>query len=545
MTLVFWKKNHKKIQLLIMLIITFIMGGAYADEENLPYDATLDALNFHLVKIDPTQLSDPEYEATLITKACRMFTTKEAKEIVRLDFLTWKERAVIPLLHSLSPVKLKKSTKVKALITGAAPFRSEVHKAVCLNHLAYAITRNIPYYYFFHVNDFEQTRTTYPYAIKIPAIMAALSNVNIGDWVLWVDDDIITSDFMSHSYHAQFALENTTAYSSDSSPLADRAIKVGKTIRNLEIKDQEKDNEDDTYRALPAVEMIVTKDVDRAVMNTGMIWIRNTRAAKELIQLWWHYIKEDQFPVKDESHFYCYKTDKNYQNIHDCLQACKIKHPLQHGFCSPDKGEEERQHDWRKNKERSLFDQDVLKMMHRRERWSHEPERNPIVDRLVIIPQRGDFGIKNDEGNPVEEGLNAFFRTNIHIEESVRAFDPMLDKWTHMSGIPWGEREGLILTWMANIHNYPLKPEIIPGVLCGRLGTGPLVVYSDSTVTCPTQECPTCPFCPKSNEVNHDLDHQHVCDDLNYLAHFFIAVPSAIIGALAHYLFGRLKRRLI
>ncbi|MET4692976.1 hypothetical protein [Endozoicomonas lisbonensis] len=415
-------------------------------EPRLANDPFLATVEHPLVKIDVNRLDDPDYEAQLISDACRMIKPEDALEMVKGNMVLFPRGEKVPLPHALNLDIMKKSEKVQALITGATPFRDH-HQQVCLNHLAYAVARGIDYYYFFATSDFEIVNDKYPHAMKLPAIISALKHVDDGRWVLWVDDDIVTSDFVQYHYYADM---HRTRYSHSITPLADRAIDKAIDQRKEENRKITRQSDPCSHlKVKPEPVMIVTEDSQRARMNTGMIWIRNNNQAQELLHHWWNEIEADQPDEIKEPTYYCYKTDKVYESREDCLGNCTISKARSQLLCGPIKG-------WVSDinyrfyrESNSLYDQDVLKKL---DEDTNRKKRHSVMDRLIIIPQRTNFikGVDN-----VEEGLNAFYRTTDHGGENAK--NPMIDKWVHFSGMSWEDKLEKLGIWMNNIKNYPMK----------------------------------------------------------------------------------------
>ena len=520
--------NYSPFFLMLFLLLHIFTESVFADNDlEIPFDPDFAAVTNSATRIDFNRLNDREYEKQLILKACPMFADDKEMDMDKLVshdivFLA-QDRVELPLPHSIKISALSPATEVEALISGGSPHTRSSHQAVCLNHLIYAIAHGIQFYKFFTVNDFAIINDFYPHSMKLPALMSMLKKITKGKWVLWVDDDVITSEFTSTSWHRQKIYEDyMPEFKLAPRPIIDRAIEVAQVSRGKENRKRLDDaTENFPAELLPAPEIIVTTDIARAKLNTGMIWVRNTPKAKQFLQVWWNKVKADQYPEPESPKFYCLKTHQDYDELQDCLTACSIKYPKQYGLCGFNDDDDEKQHVWRYSRKFSLYDQDALRQL-----FTENEGRLPLIDRLVLIPQRGDFLLKTSNNEePVIEGINAFFRTGQCIKDSVEASNPLIDKWVHVSGVPWGgQRESLLITWLAGIKTYPLKRSIIENLVCGNMDFSPYYLYQDNS-RCQQQQ---------QQQPPQIHDEQPCSDSLSILP---VIVQTSIVNYLSVFAF--------
>lgn len=241
--------------------------------------------------------------------------------------------------------------------------------------------------------------------------------------------------------------------------LADRAIvQASKQVHedNKHRKERaERWHEEYVERPNPP-HMIASRDMESwdAHMNTGMVWVTNSSKGNELLDLWWSKILDDRFPTKE---YYCHLVHKKYKKLKDCLAACGIEEPGYYHQCGITPDHEQ----WINRHGGKRFDQDVLRDLHR------DREHPPIMDALELITQRGNFGlvkkkVQDKETEDFVEGLNVFFRS--HVPNGQRAnivgYNPMVDKWVHVSGLASQEKNDFIALWLTRVMNYPVRDKV-------------------------------------------------------------------------------------
>lgn len=116
------------------------------------------------------------------------------------------------------------------------------------NHQAYAYARGMQYRYVIPEEYMEELGARRPYWMKVFALRDLLQCEHIpeGSWVMWLDDDIVITDF------------------SNNAPMPDRYIK-------LFSKDYQ---------------VLVTDDINKAKLNTGIILVKKTEETRHLMQHW-------------------------------------------------------------------------------------------------------------------------------------------------------------------------------------------------------------------------------------------------------------------
>ena len=420
----------------------------------------LNNVSVELTRIDYNRITDPSYTIELLRKACPFFTEKEAQEYSRESFANYGRKELIPLPHNIKHQHLPKSRKVKAVISGAGPFLPERHKKVCLNHLAFTIARQIPYYRFFSPYEFKLMDNVYVHATKIPAIMATMNHIKEDDWVLWLDDDVLSSDFMQRPYdHSYVFVEGDEGPIREPLALTDRVIDKAFVLYNKELaekstEDKSTESDENATPILPP-SVVAIEDSKEAVLNTGALLVRNDHNGKEVMRIWWFNVVREQFPVQKE--FYCDRARTTFKTLDECLAACQIVQFRDGLNCGPDKELSKKMSSWNNDKERGnyLFDQDVLKGIYK---WQDKPDnRRPrYINSIRLVKARQDFGLKNYSGKVVEESFNAFYRT-YSVEGQVSAMDTLVDKWAHVTGMPEHEKNAYIRNWLTLIVNYPVR----------------------------------------------------------------------------------------
>ena len=412
-----------------------------------PFEQT----NLVVTRIDYSRIADPDYTAELLSKVCRVFTLEEAQRLSKETFVSYRGSAKLPMPHNVKHDFLEKSKYILAVISGSSPTEPERHKAICLNHLAFVISRQIPYYFFYYPSDFKSMNEVYPHALKLPAMKHMLSMIPDNRWVLWIDDDIVTSDFMGASYDQINTLEGEPKQKALSRirSLPDRVI-VRTGIQR---------SRDDSLPNTP--HMIVTKDQgwpDYVEINSGMVWIKNTNTGNEMLDLWWSKTKEDDFPV---SKFFCYLNNTFYKKLQDCLEGCGVISPGYYYQCGPSPEQEQ----WMRHHSGKRFDQDVLQSL------LPDPDKNPpppeIMNNVELIPQKAHFGMsekkEDKDSSEFHEGINVFFRS--HIPRGGEApsqvgYDPLVDKWVHVTGLGRKQKNAYLGLWLSTIMNYPVRDKV-------------------------------------------------------------------------------------
>ena len=420
----------------------------------------LDNVSKTLVPIDYSRITDSAYSKELLLNVCPFFTEKEAETYSGECFADYGRKELIPLPHNIDHEHLPKSNYIAAVISGAEPILSGRHKKICLNHLAFVVSRRIPYYRFFTPYEFEIMDNVYNHATKIPALMATFKHIQEDGWVLWLDDDVLSSDFMQHPYDDShvFVGEEETPVKEPLS-LLDRVINRAHRLYSAELAEkatEEKPSDSDEY-TIPVLppSVIAIEDSKDAVLNTGVLLVKNDHNGRTLIRTWWFNVIGEQFPLQTE--FFCKRARTAYADLKDCLEACKINMARDAHNCGPDKTLSKRISEWNDHKVDGsyLYDQDVFKRLYR---WKHKPDnpRPDYISSIRLIKPRQDFGLRTSTGKAVEEAFNAFYRT-YSVDGQASALDTLLDKWTHVTGMPPHEKDAYIRTWLTVIVNYPVR----------------------------------------------------------------------------------------
>ena len=428
-----------------------------------PYESN----SLQIEEIDYNRINDTNYTAELLSRVCRVFSFEEAQRLSSDTFAIYNGSAKLPMPHNVKHDFLMKSQYIKAVISGASPAQPERNKAICLNHLAFVISRQIPYYFFYNPTDFKHMADVYPHALKVPAMKYMLSKIPEGKWVLWIDDDVVTSDFMPFSYEQTNTLEGESKnlLLTPVQTLTDRAIirassQVAEDNKNRKERAKRRGEE---YKPRPnPPHLIASKDQGSwdAHLNTGMVWVKNTRTGNALLDLWWSRILKDNFPVTD---YFCHSNNKHYENLQDCLTGCGISKPMYYYQCGPSPKQEE----WMRQHAHKRFDQEVLKRLLK----ENEDERPEVMDSVELIPQNADFGLKQVPESPASdgqkeedfiEGLNVFFRSHISHGQAASqvGYDPTVDRWVHVSGLAAKQKNDYLALWLSRIMNYPVRNKV-------------------------------------------------------------------------------------
>ena len=384
-------------QLIQTIAITFacfhsiVSSSAPVDESaatNLNDDSLIERTDLKITKIDYQQIHDPNYTAKLLATVCRVFPREEAEELSQFYFAHVRDTADVPMPHNIKPNLLPESRYIKAVISGASPLLNERHKAICLNHLAFVISRRIPYYFFFQTDDLSVMKEMYPHALKLPSLMTILPKIEEDQWVLWLDDDIVSGDFMSVPTVRLESLEGQELKSTLSvMSLAERAIMHIERVATLDYEKRKlaaaPEDIDSIEKYSPAM-LTLEDEASTAHINTGMLWVKNNQKGRELIQLWWSKIIEDQHPMTEQ--LYCYKTNQYYDSMLSCLQACNIESPKSNLLCGTTTDHQKASIRWLEDHQNQLFDQDVLKHL------ITGDGRPPLTNYVARLPQKGIMG---------------------------------------------------------------------------------------------------------------------------------------------------------
>ena len=196
------------------------------------------------------------------------------------------------------------------------------------------------------------------------------------------------------------------------------------------------------------------KEDDNVFINTGMLWVKNTEIANNLLDIWWLKISEDRYPARD---FYCHSNNQYYKKLTDCLDGCRITRPGYFHQCGPDQKQEQ----WINDHENKLFDQALLQSLLSKRDYP-EFKRN-----MELIPQRSYFGVKiqsdkDESDDELQEGINVFFRSHLRgwRTPNVVGYNPVVDRWVHVSGLEAERKNDYIGLWLTRIMNYPVRDKV-------------------------------------------------------------------------------------
>ncbi len=355
--------------------------------------------------------SDENDTSMSLLKACPDFFwgTEIKDEIYRS---TADSAVIIPMLRNINKNQLVATKNISILISGndrlsQDPF-SETYKMICLNHLIFAYARDISAYRFLHTNLFKNELVGLPSDwLKVIAMKTLLPQIDDDQWIMWADDDVITSDF--HRYSSSF---------------------IDKLIDSYTGED-----------VLDKPSVLVSNDLYTGV-NTGIVLVRNSEEGREFLDQWWD-IRMDNINLNNIHH--SNKSSNSYDNMNACLNA--------HGGCmtydfsdrpnfklkSPISAQETLERilflpnteNFRTTKAAKLYeDTHIIKIFSQKQK---------------IYPQ--------DKIDYI--GINTYL---IDQDAAIEAINPIEDVWVHPQGFEDNsdEKNSYLISWLSNLNNlYP------------------------------------------------------------------------------------------
>ncbi len=404
----------------IRLLVIFLVAGLSVEAS----DGTELAITLADITVDKTQAR--ETLVTSLLKACPgMFVESEIKDLV-FQSLAYKTGPVVPFPGNIKQTKLPVSPKLKVIISGsnqAFTAFPELYKLTCLNHLAFVFSRQISGYRFLNPALWRhQLSNLSPHWMKVVALKEVLPQLPDNQWIMWIDDDVLTSDF------------STVQLS-----LPDRLI------------EEYADSIDESVR--PSV--LVSSDPYTKV-NTGVVLVRNSPEGNLFLQHWWETRVDDLHPLVKNSKgaFYCGLTGKTYNSMLACMNACGVDVAADKQSCLPKQEVlwEGLPHHDQTAFYRMLFSpQEFIDV-----REEATNDRLYLGSHVVkIIPQKRRYRRSG------YEGFNTFYGDR-ELGEEARAFDPSNDKWVHVSGLGSDpiKRTFYLLRWLNKVSDmYPYVDE--------------------------------------------------------------------------------------
>ncbi len=299
---------------IVICFFLFVFSALSLAEKLSEADGTAinDFTNHKKIKYEDLEFSYSDHRDDLfnsLISACPFFKGDTDHHEHIYESLHYQSLDVtIPRPGNIDQNLLPKSKKISLIISGSSPNPegkySKTQKLVCLNHLAYAYSRGIPAYRFLNTLSFsEELEHLPPHWLKVAALKYYLPQIKADQWVMWVDDDVVTSDFTS------------------SLPLTDEII-------NFMVKPQDTKS--------PSI--ILTTDPNTGI-NTGILLVRNSKEGRDYIEHWWETRIDDIHPKVFDAQgtpYYCAKTGLHYKNYNSCSNVCHIETETYHPLISSD-----------------------------------------------------------------------------------------------------------------------------------------------------------------------------------------------------------------
>ncbi len=352
----------------------------------------------------------------------------------------------VPLPGNIKQNFLPKSKKISLIISGSSSgvngTYSKIQKLVCLNHLAYAYSRGVPAYRFLNTDSFEEElKHLSPHWLKVAALRYYLPQIEADEWMMWIDDDVITSDFR-------------------------QAVPVTDDIIDFMVKPQDAKS--------PSI--ILTQDPNTS-LNTGILFVRNSKEGRDYIEHWWETRIDDIHPsvfAKQGTPYYCAKTGLHYQDHNSCFNDCYDKSELYCPLNSCNSNVEDsldyssclhkRNYDgWKPLRD---HDQTALYRMHASPPKSTRLFGNRYSVHSLLYAtshvakatlQKAYLSCDNDHGDCAAGymGFNTFIN-GMELNPDAKAEDPHYDLWVQAPGLgdmP-GERLRHLSEWLKKINNF-------------------------------------------------------------------------------------------
>ncbi len=398
-----------KSTIFFIIIIGSLNSYTLSAKENKNSNSS--SLSYKDMKLSHTKNRDKLVESLL--KACPLFLLDiESREKIYHNMVY--PTVAIPMPGNVRQNYLKRSKNIALIISGnngnPSDFYSETQKMVCLNHLAFAYSRAVPAYRFLDAKLFNKHLTDIPpHWLKVIALKTLLPQIEPNKWIMWVDDDVVTSDF----HPKQDAYIDV---------LIDSYAKEGTPNR-------------------PS--MLISSDPFTGI-NTGIVLIRNSQEGRELLERWWETRVDD---IKNP--YYCNRTNSYYSHLKLCREACYPDYTCTTPCPS-------------NINLFTLHDQEALyQMLISSKNNSYQNSTNAMLYAnshvVVIFPQKHDVDNRDDIDYV---GINTFFIELVDTVDEAKAIHPSEDAWVQVPGL--GEspdkRSLHLIAWLSRISDlYPYK----------------------------------------------------------------------------------------
>ncbi len=389
----------------------------------IAYDTTQYEVNPSSISYEDMKLSFTENENDLVAsviKACsNLLSDTEIKDTLYKNIVS--PMIVIPMPGNIRKNFLESTINIALLISGSDKSSSrlfpQTQKMICLNHLAYAYARGVSAYRFLHAEIFEDQLVDLPENwLKVIAMKTLLPQIEPDKWIMWIDDDVITSDF--HTKGAPFIDKLINSYAKD---------------------------------GLSKAPSILVSSAPSTGLSTAIVLVRNSEEGRDFLQHWWD-LRMDN--INHNNFYYSNKTEKYYDDINLCLNTfhgdggygCYTKN--HQGSASYDR--------------KSLLDaQETLQHILFRFRTENIKTAKTAEfytgSHIVKIFSQKHPVIQTSEIGYV--GINTFIG-DTPITEEARATHPDKDVWVHTAGmVNRPDAKNLyILSWLASVSDfYPYK----------------------------------------------------------------------------------------
>ncbi len=366
----------------------------------LSFNQTEDNILISLHKSCPGIFLETEYEKEIYTSVSDPIIT-------------------VPMPNNVKQNQLIPTDNISVLISGnnrnSYNEFPEIHKIVCLNHLAFAYAHGVLAYGFLHAYTFKEALADLPpHWLKVIALKTLLPQIEPNKWIMWADDDVVTSDFHTMETSSIDTLINTFA---------------GEEI-------------------LKRPSVLVSSDPYTGI-NTGIVLIRNSKEGRAFLEHWWETRVDDI-----DKPYYCDKTGNSFETFHFCLDDCRY---IETGnpSCSVPGNPNVNVNVFIFHEQETLY-----RMIMHPETESHKESTNAMrylgSHIIKIFPQKHQDR-QYDNNNFI--GINTFFvERNLKIE--AKAIHPRRDVWVHTPGFGANseKRFSYLSTWLSKINYlYPYK----------------------------------------------------------------------------------------
>ncbi len=399
-------KNNNFIIYLTIIIGSIISHRVIAEEY---YNPSCSTVSYEDMKLSFTENRDNLVNS--LVKACPDFLPDT--EITDKIYHTMAYPTVaIPMPGNVNQDHFIQTKNIALIISGnnRNPFSSlpEVQKMICLNHLAFAYARGVSAYQFLDAKGFKEQLTNLPpHWLKVIALKSLLPQIESDKWIMWIDDDVISSDF----------LENKHSYID---MLIESYIEEGPDVSKT-----------------PS--MLVSADPYTDI-NTGIVLVRNSEEGRLLLEHWW-----DTRVMDIQDPFICSTTEKLYLTLNLCLLNCNES-------CMPI---------GKNPKSLALHEQETLQILISYIKREGAIHANLYADSHVvkIFPQKLTYLEQDNIHHDI--GINTFFIER-HTPDTAKAITSTKDVWVQVPGMgKFPNKRGLyLIAWLSKVNDlYPYHHE--------------------------------------------------------------------------------------